>query len=426
MEREGNLHSAAEIKHGLIPQTERELAEKGRQLDNLQGGDRLLREEVSEEDIARVVSIWTGIPVSRMMASEMMKLLELERILEKRVVGQEQAIIAVSDAIRRNKSGLSDVNRPLGTFLFIGPTGVGKTELAKTLADFLFDDEQALTRIDMREYMEKHSVSRLIGAPPGYVGYDEGGQLTETVRRRPYSVVLFDEIEKAHPDVFNILLQLLDEGRLTDGQGRVVDFRNAIIIMTSNLGSDLLLRTENLDQIRPQIDALLNATFKPEFLNRIDEIMTFRRLGKEHILRIVDIQLGWLKQRLAERKIRSRGVRGGEAVPGRCRVRPRLRCPAPPAEHSEPASESAREGDSFGSVRRGRYGVRGAGRGRPRVRQAGRNRRFTEVNRQSGLPELIPDAGPVRRPVSGAGAADSLTHRVPAVMLASPRRQRRG
>jgi ATP-dependent Clp protease ATP-binding subunit ClpB len=238
-----------------------------------------------------------------MLQSEMSKLLQLEGILARRVVGQEPAISAVADSIRRNKSGLSDVDRPLGSFIFLGPTGVGKTELAKTLAEFLFNDEKALTRVDMSEYMEKHSVSRLIGAPPGYVGYDEGGQLTEVVRRRPYSVILFDEIEKAHPDVFNVLLQLLDDGRLTDGQGRVVDFRNAIIIMTSNIGSDLILQTEDVESIRDEIDAIMKRTFKPEFLNRVDEIILFNRLGKGEILQIVDIQLVALKARLAERKI---------------------------------------------------------------------------------------------------------------------------
>jgi ATP-dependent Clp protease ATP-binding subunit ClpB len=302
-EREGNLSKAAEIKHGLIPQIQKELEEKTRKLEQIQGERRLLREEVSEEDIAQVVSAWTGIPVSKMLSSEMEKLLKLEDTLAQRVVGQKEAIRVVSDAIRRNKSGLSDLNRPLGTFLFLGPTGVGKTELAKTLADFLFNDERALTRIDMSEYMEKHSVARLIGAPPGYVGYEEGGQLTETVRRRPYSIVLFDEIEKAHPDVFNVLLQLLDEGRLTDGQGRTVDFRNCIIIMTSNLGSDIILQTEDLDSIRPQIDALLKATFKPEFLNRLDEIVMFHRLGKKEIVSIVDLECRKIAKRLEEKKI---------------------------------------------------------------------------------------------------------------------------
>jgi len=302
-EREGNLTKAAEVKHGLVPETERKLDEKTKELESSQGESRLLREEVSEEDIAHIVSQWTGIPVSKMLSSEKTKLLKLEEILSRRVVGQEPAIRAVSDAIRRNKSGLSDINRPLGTFIFIGPTGVGKTELAKTLAEFLFNDEKALTRIDMSEYMEKFAVSRLIGAPPGYVGYEEGGQLTEAVRRRPYSVILFDEIEKAHPEVFNVLLQLLDEGRLTDSQGHIVDFKNAIIIMTSNLGSQLIQQTENIDDIKDQILELLKATFRPEFLNRVDEIITFDRLGKEEILKIVDIQLKVLAKRLEEQDI---------------------------------------------------------------------------------------------------------------------------
>ena len=302
-EREGNLTKAAEVKHGLVPETERKLAEITKELESSQGESRLLREEVSEEDIARIVNQWTGIPVSKMLSSEKAKLLKLEEILSRRVVGQEPAIRAVSDAIRRNKSGLSDINRPLGTFIFIGPTGVGKTELAKTLAEFLFDDEKALTRIDMSEYMEKFAVSRLIGAPPGYVGYEEGGQLTEAVRRRPYSVILFDEIEKAHPEVFNVLLQLLDEGRLTDSQGHIVDFKNAIIIMTSNLGSQLIQQTENIDDIKDQIQELLKATFRPEFLNRVDEIITFDRLGKEEILKIVDIQLKVLAKRLEEQDV---------------------------------------------------------------------------------------------------------------------------
>ncbi|MDR1315608.1 MAG: ATP-dependent chaperone ClpB [Spirochaetales bacterium] len=302
-EREGNLSRAAEIKHGLLPQTQKELEEKTQRLESLQGENSLLREEVCEEDIARVVSTWTGIPVSKMMSSEMAKLLELEKILGKRVVGQKEAIRVVADAIRRNKSGLSDINRPVGTFLFIGPTGVGKTELAKTLADFLFNDEKALTRIDMSEYMEKHSVSRLIGAPPGYVGYDQGGQLTEAVRRRPYSLILFDEIEKAHPDVFNVLLQLLDEGRLTDGQGRLVDFRNTLIILTSNIGSDLILAAQDPESVWPQIDLLLKSTFRPEFLNRLDETVMFHRLGREEIQSIVTLEIAKTASRLEEKKI---------------------------------------------------------------------------------------------------------------------------
>jgi ATP-dependent Clp protease ATP-binding subunit ClpB len=301
-EREGNLAKAAEIKHGRLPEAEKALQAKSKALEKLHGQNRLLREEVSEEDIARIVSKWTGIPVQKMLSSEKEKLLKLETILGQKVIGQEKAIQAVSDAIRRNKAGLADINRPFGSFIFIGPTGVGKTELAKTLASFLFNDEKALTRIDMSEYMEKHSVSRLIGAPPGYVGYEEGGQLTEAVRRRPYSVILFDEIEKAHPDVFNVLLQLLDEGRLTDSQGRVVDFKNSIVIMTSNLGSDLIQSAKKVEDVKGAIDTLLKATFKPEFLNRIDEVITFNRLMPEDIAKIVHIQLGDLAKRLAEKK----------------------------------------------------------------------------------------------------------------------------
>ncbi len=302
-ERSGDLSKAAEIKHGTIPTKERELDELSARLHEVQGENSLLREEVSDEDIARVVSTWTGIPVNKMMSSEMQKLLELESIMERRVVGQPNAIRAVADAIRRNKSGISDENRPSGTFLFLGPTGVGKTELAKTIASFLFDDERALTRIDMSEYMERHAVSRLIGAPPGYVGYDQGGQLTEVVRRRPYSVLLFDEVEKAHPDVYNVFLQLLDEGRLTDGQGRLVDFRNTIVIMTSNIGSELILGADDLEAVRPQVDELLHRTFRPEFLNRLDEVITFNRLGMEQILSIVDLEVERLKRRLSGRAI---------------------------------------------------------------------------------------------------------------------------
>jgi ATP-dependent Clp protease ATP-binding subunit ClpB len=258
---------------------------------------------VVEEDIAGVVSTWTGIPVSKMLASDKAKLLELESILAARVVGQERAGEAVADAIRRSKSGLSDAAKPLGSFMFLGPTGVGKTELAKALASFLFDDEKALKRIDMSEYMEKHAVSRLIGAPPGYVGYDQGGQLTEAVRRRPYSVILFDEVEKAHPDVFNVLLQLLDDGRLTDGQGRVVDFRQSIVIMTSNIGSHFILEAKDWEKAQDQVLEMLKKAFRPEFLNRIDEIIPFHRLEEGHILKIVDLQLARLAQRLEEKKL---------------------------------------------------------------------------------------------------------------------------
>ena len=307
--REGNLAKAAELKYDKIPTLEKQLAAAANENQPESGSSRasLLRQEVTEEDVARVVSTWTGIPVAKMLAGEKQKYLELESVLHRRVIGQEEAVQVVSDAIRRNRSGLSDPNRPVGSFLFIGPTGVGKTELAKTLADFLFNDEKALTRIDMSEYMEKFSVTRLIGAPPGYVGYDEGGQLTEAVRRRPYSVILFDEIEKAHTDVFNVLLQVLDDGRLTDGQGRTVDFKNAIIIMTSNIGSAEILEAdtdEKMDAARERVNALLKATFRPEFLNRIDETVLFRHLDRSCIEGIVRIQLERVAARLTDRRMK--------------------------------------------------------------------------------------------------------------------------
>lgn len=309
--REGNLAKAAELKYSTIPQLEKLLSQSQNSGDaeNSMSEERrsLLKKEVTEEDIARIVSNWTGIPVAKMMESEKQKYIELENVLHKRVVGQNEAVEVVSDAIRRNRAGLNDPNRPLGSFMFIGPTGVGKTELAKTLADFLFNDEKALTRIDMSEYMEKFSVTRLIGAPPGYVGYDEGGQLTEAVRRRPYSVILFDEIEKAHPDVFNVLLQVLDDGRLTDGQGRVVDFKNTIIILTSNIGSDLILdaaEKNDMNGIKEKISGLLKQHFRPEFLNRIDEIVMFNTLGKDAVSKIVSLQLNRLAERLAEKRIK--------------------------------------------------------------------------------------------------------------------------
>jgi ATP-dependent Clp protease ATP-binding subunit ClpB len=300
-ERNGNLTRAAEIKYGKIPEAQKKLAALTGRMEK--GETLLLREEVCEEDIAEVVAAWTGIPVSKMLSGETQKYLDLEQVLEQRVVGQSAAVSAVSDAIRRNKAGLSDASRPLGSFLFLGPTGVGKTELAKTLAGFLFNDERALTRIDMSEYGEKHSVSRLIGAPPGYVGYEQGGQLSEAVRRRPYSVILFDEVEKAHSDVFNVFLQILDDGRLTDGQGRVIDFKNTIIVMTSNLGSDLILEAKNADALKDGLMELLKQSFRPEFINRIDETVVFKRLGLSEIHKIVDIQLKRLEERLLERKI---------------------------------------------------------------------------------------------------------------------------
>jgi ATP-dependent Clp protease ATP-binding subunit ClpB len=264
----------------------------------------MLKEEVDEEDVAEVVSTWTGIPVSRLMEGEMQKLLHLEDALHERIVDQREAVTAVANAIRRSRAGLSDPNRPIGSFIFLGPTGVGKTELARALADFLFDDDRAMVRIDMSEYQERHTVSRLLGAPPGYVGYEEGGQLTEAVRRRPYTVVLLDEIEKAHPDAFNVLLQLLDDGRLTDGQGRTVDFRNTVVIMTSNLGSVVFTdATASPEDRREKILAEVRATFRPEFVNRVDDIVVFEPLGRREIAQIVDFQLGQLRERLAGRRL---------------------------------------------------------------------------------------------------------------------------
>jgi ATP-dependent Clp protease ATP-binding subunit ClpB len=263
----------------------------------------VLKEEVDEEDIAEVVGAWTGIPVSRLMEGEMQKLVHLEERLHERLVGQEEAIVAVSDAIRRSRAGLGDPDRPIGSFLFLGPTGVGKTELAKTLAELLFDDEKSMIRIDMSEYMERHSVSRLVGAPPGYVGYDEGGQLTEAIRRRPYSVVLLDEVEKAHGDVFNLLLQVLDDGRLTDGQGRTVDFTNTVLIMTSNAGAEYITGELSMDEIRQRVDGALRQQFRPEFLNRIDETVIFQRLNAAEIRQIVDLQVARLVRRVEDRRI---------------------------------------------------------------------------------------------------------------------------
>ncbi len=299
VEREGDLQKAAELRYGRMPELEREIEEKAQRLEELHGESRLLKEEVDDEDVAEVVSRWTGIPVSKLMEGEVQKLVRMEDELHRRVVGQDEAVAAVANAIRRSRAGLYESHRPIGSFLFLGPTGVGKTELARTLADFLFDDERAMVRIDMSEYMEKHAVSRLVGAPPGYVGYEEGGQLTETVRRRPYSVVLLDEVEKAHPDVFNVLLQLMDDGRLTDGQGRTVDFSNVVLIMTSNLGSQAITLEADEDQMRDKVMGAVRSHFKPEFLNRVDEIVVFHRLSEEHIADIVEIQVEGLAQRLA-------------------------------------------------------------------------------------------------------------------------------
>jgi len=304
-EREGNLDRVAELKYGVIPQLQKELERENEKLASLQKEGKMLKEEVDEEDIAEIVSKWTGIPVGRLMEGEANKLIRMEEELKKRVVGQDEAIRLVSNAIRRSRVGIADPNKPVGSFIFMGPTGVGKTELARSLASFLFNEENALVRLDMSEYMERHSVARLIGAPPGYVGYEEGGQLTEIVRRRPYSVILFDEIEKAHPDVFNILLQILDDGRLTDGQGRVVNFKNSILIMTSNIGSQWIyeMKEENREVILQKVMDSLRQHFKPEFLNRIDEVVVFNNLDKEKIIKIVDIQLDILKKRLQDKKI---------------------------------------------------------------------------------------------------------------------------
>ncbi|MGD1075056.1 MAG: AAA family ATPase, partial [Thermodesulfovibrionales bacterium] len=316
-EREGDLSKAAELRYGKLLELNKSLEAENGKLADAQSRRKMLREEVDEEDIAEVVSKWTGIPVSRMLEGEVQKLLHMEDRLRLRVVGQDDAIVAVANAVRRARAGIQDINRPIGSFIFLGPTGVGKTELAKALAEFLFDDENAMQRIDMSEYQERHTVSRLIGAPPGYVGYEEGGQLTEAVRRRPYSVILFDEIEKAHPEVFNLLLQVLDDGRLTDGHGRTVDFRNTVIIMTSNIGSthiqELLSERAkqpvahwskgNSEELKDRIMDDLKAFFKPEFLNRVDEIVIFNPLSKELLKRIVDIQVERMKKYLREKGI---------------------------------------------------------------------------------------------------------------------------
>ncbi|MCI4331600.1 MAG: ATP-dependent chaperone ClpB [Thermoplasmata archaeon] len=302
-ERSGNLEAAARLRYGVIPDLQRQL-EANRLTTKGDQTERLLREEVDEEDVAQVIAKWSGVPISRLLEGETHRLLQMEEELRKRVVGQEEAVTAVATAVRRSRSGLADPNRPMGAFLFVGPTGVGKTELAKALASFLFHSERALVRLDMSEYMEKHTVARLIGAPPGYVGYEEGGQLTEAVRTHPYTVILFDEIEKAHPDVVNVLLQLMDEGRLTDGQGRTVDFRNTLVIMTSNLGTDLLAAAHSEAERRKVVEEALRSFFRPEFLNRLDDIVIFQPLSEAQIVQIVDLQLNLLQQRLKDRRIR--------------------------------------------------------------------------------------------------------------------------
>jgi ATP-dependent Clp protease ATP-binding subunit ClpB len=304
LEKRGELEEASRLRYEVIPALEKRLSEAQKRTEGL-GPRRLLKEEVDVEEVAEVVALWTGIPVAKMLESEGQRLLAMEERLAQRVVGQDEAVAAVADAVRRARAGLSEGSRPIGSFLFVGPTGVGKTELARALAEFLFDDEKSMIRIDMSEYGEKHSVARLIGAPPGYVGFEEGGQLTEAVRRRPYAVVLLDEVEKAHPEVFHVLLQLLDDGRLTDGHGRTVDFTNAVVIMTSNLGSQALAE-EGLseDEMRARVDEALRAHFRPEFLNRVDDVIVFHRLSREHLRKIVEIQVRRLSKSLEARELR--------------------------------------------------------------------------------------------------------------------------
>jgi len=310
-QRQNDLNLAAQIQYGRLPELQQKLAAAEKAIREKPAAQRLLHEEVAEEDIARVVASWTGIPVSRMLESEREKLIKMEERLEQRVIGQREAIEAVANAVRRSRSGLQDPNRPIGSFIFLGPTGVGKTETARALAEFLFDDENAMVRIDMSEYMEKHTVARLVGAPPGYIGYEEGGQLSEAVRRRPYSVVLFDEIEKAHQDVFNILLQVLDDGRLTDGQGRTVDFKNAIVIMTSNIGSPIIyeyysggkLGSKDHAEMERLVRTELRAHFRPEFLNRVDDIIIFHSLDEKQLSQIVEVQLQRVEKRLAQQQL---------------------------------------------------------------------------------------------------------------------------
>ncbi|MEK6680276.1 MAG: ATP-dependent chaperone ClpB, partial [Nitrospirota bacterium] len=304
-EREGDLGKAAELRYGRMTELQKNLEAENKRLQDIQSHQKMLKEEVDDEDVAEIVSKWVGVPVTRMLEGEIQKLIHMEDRLKQRVIGQDEAVVAVSNAVRRARAGIQEPDRPIGSFIFMGPTGVGKTELARALAEFLFDSEQAMTRIDMSEYMEKHTVSRLIGAPPGYVGYDEGGQLTEAVRRRPYSVILFDEIEKAHPEVFNVLLQLLDDGRLTDGHGRTVDFKNTVVIMTSNIGSQHIqeLKGKDEDEMRRMVMDALRAQFRPEFLNRVDDLIIFHPLGIEQLKNIVEIQLKHLMKRLADKKI---------------------------------------------------------------------------------------------------------------------------
>ncbi len=380
-ERDGDLARVAELRYGQLPGLEKALAEASA---TAAAGESMLKEEVGPDDIAEVVQAWTGIPAGRLLEGETAKLLRMEEMLSGRVVGQAEAVRAVSDAVRRARAGVADPDRPTGSFLFLGPTGVGKTELAKALADFLFDDERAMVRIDMSEYSEKHSVARLVGAPPGYVGYEAGGQLTEAVRRRPYTIVLLDEVEKAHPDVFDVLLQVLDDGRLTDGQGRTVDFRNTILVLTSNLGSQLIAdQSIAPDAKRRAVDEVVRSHFKPEFLNRLDDVVVFAPLGTEELAGIVDIQVGVLARRLAGRRLTPAGLRRCAGVVGVERVRPGLRGPAAAPAGADrdrgPAGPSAAVRGDPGRRRGagGRAGARcciadRAGRGRGAAGPAGR------------------------------------------------------
>ena len=386
----------------------------------------MLHEEVTDEEVAEVVAKWTGIPVSRLMEGEVEKLIHMEERLHERVIGQDEAVSAVSNALRRSRAGLQDPNRPIGSFLFLGPTGVGKTELARALAEFMFDTEDAIVRIDMSEYMEKHTVARLIGAPPGYVGYEEGGQLTEAVRRRPYSVVLLDEIEKAHTDVFNVLLQVMDDGRLTDGQGRTVDFKNTVLIMTSNVGSQHIVAEADEERMREAVEATLSQHFKPEFLNRIDDVVIFQRLSKEQIKRIVDLQVEQLDRARARARRRGGADRPRPRAAREPRLGPDLRRAPAEARDPEAARGQARAGDAGGPVRRGRHG-----RGRRRRRRPRRSRSVAAAAESRCRPRLPLEAPAaacrLQRSRCSAASRPSRTGSAPGgpVTARSQRRRRR-
>ena len=426
-EREVDLEGAARLRFGTLPELEAALEAANADLERNQAERRMLKEEVDEEDVAEVVSAWTRIPVSRLLEGELQKLLQMEERLHERVVGQDAAVEAVANALRRARAGLSDPNRPIGSFIFLGPTGVGKTELAKALAEFMFDDERAMVRIDMSEYMEKHSVARLIGAPPGYVGFEEGGQLTEAVRRRPYAVLLLDEIEKAHPDVFNVLLQLLDDGRLTDGQGRVVDFKNVVVIMTSNVGSQFL--SDGIDEEIAAERALgaLRESFRPEFINRIDEIVVFRRLTREQIDAIVDLRLATVIDRVADRGVELVVTAGGAAGARRRGIRPGLRRAAARTRHPQARRGRARARALGRRVPGGRHRPAGCQRRRRadvhgRRRGAGRGR-LAAVARRGGLAPAPSRAHPAAAGSSVGGGSQRSATCTPAVKYDSPARR---